>query len=315
VSLLSELGLQPDVILRHIAGGIVVTASGVPRIAPGDIVRTIDGVTAADREKSLMALFPWSTLQSGRLIADRYLLAGPEPRVRVGIRKPDDANAEIELERDRSFASVRPAPVMRAAFGILPSGPGYIDLTRLRPNDVDRAFDSMTGTPGIIFDLRGSLNSGAFTRIAARLTDKPVTAALLRHRVWHGPDPRNVTVEDSRQEAYPAGKTPYRGRVAVLIDAGAFSQAEHTALFLEASANVIFVGTPTAGTDGEVTGIVLPGGIAAHFAAMSIRHADGRPLQRVGMLPDIWVEPTAAAIHKGRDEVLEKAVDALLRTP
>jgi C-terminal processing protease CtpA/Prc len=314
-ALLSELGLQPDVALRHISGGIAVTASGVPQIAPGDIVRTIDGVTAADREKSLLAMSPWSTLQSGRLIADRYLLAGPEPRVRVGIGKPDGADAEIELKRDRSFASVRPAPVMQAAFGKLPSGLGYIDLTRLRLNDVDRAFDSMAATPGIIFDLRGSVGSGAFTRIAARLTDKPVTGALLRHRVWHGPDPRNLTVEDDRQEAYPAGKTPYHGRVAVLIDAGAFSQAEHTALFLEAAASVIFVGTPTAGTDGEVTGIVLPGAIPAHFAAMSVRHADGRPLQRVGILPDIWVEPTPAAIQKGRDEVLEKAIDALLRKP
>lgn len=312
-ALLSERGLQPDVTLRHIAGGIVVTASGVPQVAPGDIVRTIDGMPAADPEKSLMALFPWSTLQSGRLIADRYLLAGPEPRVHVGLRKPDGSDAEIELERDRPFSSVRPAPVMQAAFGILPSRPGYIDLTRLRPNDVDRAFDSMTETPGIIFDLRGSVGSGAFTRIAARLTGKPVTAALLRHRVWHGPDPRNVTVEDDRQEAYPSGKAPYHGPVAVLIDAGAFSQAEHTALFLETSASVIFVGTPTAGTDGEVTGIILPGAIPAHFAAMSIRHADGRPLQRVGILPDIWVEPTPAGIRQGRDEVLEKAIEALRR--
>jgi C-terminal processing protease CtpA/Prc len=315
VSLLSELGLQPDVTLRHIGGGIIVTASGVPRIAPGDIVRTIDGMPAADREKSLMALFPWSTLQSGRLIAERYLLAGPEPRVRVGIRKPDGSDAEIELERNQPYASVRPAPVMEAAFGTLPSGLGYIDLTRLRAGDVDRAFDSMMEAPGIIFDLRGSAAGGAFARIAARLTDKPVTAALLRRRVWHGPDPREVTVEDSRQDAYPAGKAAYRGAVAVLIDAGAFSQAEHTALFLEASANVIFAGTPTAGTDGEVTGIVLPGAIPAHFAAMSIRHADGRPLQCVGILPDIWVEPTPAAIQQGRDEVLARAVNALLQKP
>jgi C-terminal processing protease CtpA/Prc len=312
---LSELGLQPDVTLRHIAGGIVVTASGLPQIAPGDIVRTIDGMSAADREKSLLALFPWSTLQSGRRIADRYLLAGPEPRVRVGIRKPDGGDAEVELARNRTFASARPARVMESAFGILPSGLGYIDLTRLPPNNVDRAFDSMMETPGMIFDLRGSVGGGAFVRLAARLTDKPVTAALLRHRIWHGPVPREVTVEDSRQDALPAGKAAYRGRVAVLIDAGAFSQAEHTALFLEAAANVIFVGTPTAGTDGEVTGIILPGGIPAHFAAMSIRHADGRALQRVGILPDIWVEPTPAAIEKGRDEVLENAVDALLRKP
>lgn len=124
-----------------------------------------------------------------------------------------------------------------------------------------------------------------------------------------------VTVEDTFQYAYPAGKSVYRGTVAVLIDAGAFSQSEHTALFLEAATKVVFVGTPTAGTDGEVTGIVLPGGVRAHFAAMSIRHADGRPLQRVGILPDVWVEPTLTGIQQGRDEVLDRAVSMLSGTP
>ena len=313
--LLSEFGMVPDVTLRNSGRRIMVAASGVPQIGRGDIVRTIGGMPALDREKSLLVLFPWSTLQSGSLIADRYLLAGPEPRVRVGVRRPDGSDAVIELERNLPFASVRPTPVMEANFGLLPSGVGYIDLTRLPADDVDRAFDSMTSAAGIIFDLRGSVASGAFPRVAARLTDKAVVTAQLRHRVWHGPDPRDATDEDTTQYAYPTGKIPYRGAVAVLIDAGAFSQSEHTALFLEASTKVIFVGTPTAGTDGEVTGIMMPGGVPAHFAAMSIRHADGRPLQRVGILPDIWVEPTPAGIQQGRDEVLDRAISLLSRTP
>ncbi|MGD1091992.1 MAG: S41 family peptidase [Bryobacteraceae bacterium] len=204
---------------------------------------------------------------------------------------------------------------MEANFGLLPSGLGYIDLTRLPSGDVDRAFDSMMGAAGIIFDLRGSVGSNAFARIAARLTDRAVAAALLRYRVWHGPDPLAATVEDTVQYAHPGGKAPYHGRAAVLIDAGAFSQSEHTALFLEAAKKVVFVGTPTAGTDGEVTGIVLPGAVQAHFAAMSIRHADGRPLQRVGILPDVWVDSTLAGIQQGRDEVLDRAVSVLLREP
>ena len=314
-SLLSEFGRVPDVTLRNVGGSVVVTASDVPRIAGGDVITTIDGKPAIDRERSLMGLFPWSTPQSGRLIADRYLLAGPEPRVGVGLRKPDGSDAQIELERNRPFGSVRRAPVMEASFGLLPSGLGYIDLTRLPSGDVDRAFDSMMGAAGIVFDLRGSVGSGAFVRVAARLTDRRVVAALLRHRVWHGPDPLDATVEDTNQYAYPAGKAVYGGAVADLSDAGAFSQAEHTALFLEAATDVVFVGTPTAGTDGEVTGILLPGGVPAHFAAMGIRHADGRPLQRVGILPDVWVDSTIAGIQRGRDEVLDRAVSVLLRTP
>jgi C-terminal processing protease CtpA/Prc len=314
-SLLSELGLQPDVALRNIGGRITVIASGVQQIARGDIIRTIGGKPAFELEKSMMDLFPWSTPQSGRVIADRYLLAGPEPRVGVAIRRSNGNEAQIELERNRPFAFVRPKPVMEANFGLLSSGIGYIDLTRLPSGDVDRAIDSMMSSARIIFDLRGSIGSGAFPRVAARLTDRMVPAAVLRHRVWHGPDPQAATVEDTIQYAYPAGKSVYRGAVAALIDGSSFSQSEHTALFLEAASKVVFVGTPTAGTDGEVTSIVLPGGVQAHFAAMSIRHADGRPLQRVGIFPDVWVDSTPQGLQHGRDEVLESAVNVLLRTP
>lgn len=113
-----------------------------------------------------MDLFPWSTRQSGGLIADRYLLAGAGPLVVLGVRKPKGGDEQIELERNSPLAFVRPTPVMETSFGLLPSGLGYIDLTRLSLGDVDRAFDSLMGVPGIIFDLRGSVGSGAFPRVA-----------------------------------------------------------------------------------------------------------------------------------------------------
>jgi hypothetical protein len=86
--------MQPDVTLRNIDGRITVTASAAPRIARGDVIRTVGGKPALDRERSLMDLFPWSTVQSGSLTADRYLLAGPEPRVGVGVRRPDGSDEQ-----------------------------------------------------------------------------------------------------------------------------------------------------------------------------------------------------------------------------
>ena len=57
-----------------------------------------------------------------------------------------------------------------------------------------------------------------------------------------------------------------------------------------------------------MTSVVLPGGISAWFSGHDVRHADGRQLQRVGLVPDILVRPTIAGIRAGRDEVLERAV-------
>ena len=44
------------------------------------------------------------------------------------------------------------------------------------------------------------------------------------------------------------------------------------------------------------------------FGGHDVRHADGRQLQRVGLIPNIEVKPTLAGVRAGRDEVLERAM-------
>jgi C-terminal processing protease CtpA/Prc len=44
------------------------------------------------------------------------------------------------------------------------------------------------------------------------------------------------------------------------------------------------------------------------FTGHDVRHADGRQLQRVGIVPDVPVPPTLRGLREGRDEVLERAL-------
>ena len=37
-------------------------------------------------------------------------------------------------------------------------------------------------------------------------------------------------------------------------------------------------------------------------------YPDGRPTERVGIVPDVLVEPTIAGVQAGVDEVLERAL-------
>jgi hypothetical protein len=105
----------------------------------------------------------------------------------------------------------------------------------------------------------------------------------------------------------------YLKPVVVLVDERTLSQAEHSALFFEAAAHATFVGTPTAGANGDVTGFGIPGGITLAFSGLGVRHADGAQLQRIGILPKVRVEPTADDITEGRDIVLEAGVQQALR--
>ncbi len=103
----------------------------------------------------------------------------------------------------------------------------------------------------------------------------------------------------------------YRGKIAVLIHGSTQSAAEHTCLGLEAVADVTFIGSPTSGANGNITYAVVPGNIVIRFTGMSVRHGDGRRLQRMGVQPHIRVEPTIQGTREGRDELLERAVDFL----
>jgi C-terminal processing protease CtpA/Prc len=71
----------------------------------------------------------------------------------------------------------------------------------------------------------------------------------------------------------------------------------------------VFIGTPTAGANGDVTNFPVPGGFRVSFSGHDVRHADDRQLQRVGIQPHVRVAPTIAGIRGGRDEVLERALE------
>ena len=106
----------------------------------------------------------------------------------------------------------------------------------------------------------------------------------------------------------------YKGKVVMLINEDAISQSEHTCMFFEVATDVTFIGTPTAGANGDITFMVLPGNLPVSFTGHNVRHADGRQLQRVGIQPNIKVAPTIRGTIEGRDEILERAIKYLAET-
>ena len=199
---------------------------------------------------------------------------------------------------------------------VLPSGFGYVDLARLKRDGVDDMFKKIMPTKGVIFDMRGYPNGTAW-RIAPRLTEKTdVPAASFSRPIVSGRSLNDSDLRGGEEYSFrqrlptPTGDV-YRGKVVMLIDETAISQAEHTCLFFEAATDVTFIGTPTEGANGDVTTMVMPGGIVVYFTGQAVQHVDGRQLQRVGIQPTIRVAPTISGIAAGRDEILEAAVKYL----
>ena len=105
------------------------------------------------------------------------------------------------------------------------------------------------------------------------------------------------------------------GKVVVLVDEVSQSQAEYTTMAFRASPNALVVGSTTAGADGNISPIPLPGGISTLISGIGVFYPDNEPTQRVGIVPDLEVWPTIKGIREGRDEILEAGVSKALGRP
>jgi C-terminal processing protease CtpA/Prc len=320
-----HLGMfAPPVTLDAIEGETVIVAlrdqaADAAGLKVGDVVLAVDDEPIGERRTRLEQFYVASTPQAMRSRVAPNILRGSKDKPAKLRIKRDDTVREVELARSAPYGSVsflsdRTAPKV---YEILPSGYGYIDLARLQYADVDAALDAVFDAPAIIFDMRGYPNGTGF-RIAPRLVkgDKPVAGAQFRRPFHNG---SSLTGEDGNridhafaQTFSPSDKPRYTGKVVMLINEQAISQAEHTCLAFSAATDVTFIGTPTTGANGDITDLVLPGDLRVGFTGHDVRHGDGRQLQRVGVQPNITVAPTVAGIREGRDEVLEAAVKFLL---
>jgi C-terminal processing protease CtpA/Prc len=315
-------GFAPPFQVGYVEKQTVVTTvmDAKAGVTAGDVVLAIDGVPVEKRRVELARFISASTRQALERRVHYQLLAGAKDSVvKLEVRRADGATHQIAAARTLSLndpkyymGSARTTPVMQ----VLPAGFGYVDLARLQLAQVDKMFETLKDTPAIIFDMRGYPNGTAWA-IAPRLTEKThVTAAqfsrpILEATNLSSSDYSGGTNVTFGQQIPERKGDVYKGKVVMLIDEDAISQAEHTRMFFEAATEITFIGTPTAGANGDVTNMVLPGNIRVNFSGHDVRHADGRQLQRVGIQPTIRVEPTVADIRSGRDAVLEAAIDYL----
>jgi C-terminal processing protease CtpA/Prc len=286
-------------------------------IEVGDAILEVDGESVGARIERLGRYITASTRPALlNRIAGRFLLVGPTgSTATLKVQKLDGTVREVRLVRDPK--KVLPPPEKGDVVRILPGNLGYVDLTRLTVGEVDGMFDKLADTRAIVFDMRGYPQGTAWS-IAPRINtrDAKIGAQFRRSQV------SAFSFEEAEAGFHfsqplpdlPEGEIEYTRPTVMLIDDRAISQSEHSGLFYEAASGMKFIGTGTAGANGDVTRFPVPGGIWIGFTGHDVRHADGRQLQRVGLTPDIEVAPTRAGLAAGRDEVLERAVAYLEET-
>lgn len=296
-----------DAELAWIEDRLVVTSpdsDGV--LEAGDVIDTVDGRDA------------------GAVVAERAERFSGTPRWRrhraLVELTPGDEGSTVALAVDRS-GELLEVDVTRKPLSYLPTdddrpferlegGVWYVDLRRADMAEITRRIDDLAAAPGVIFDLRGYPNGNH--EVLRHLIDGPVRSAQWRvpRTVHPDRDPIAGYRTSGRWTLDP--KAPrIRGKVAFLTDHRAISYAESVMGIVEHHGLGAIVGGPTAGTNGNINALVLPGGIQMLFTGMKVIKHDDSQHHLVGILPTVPVSPTLAGVRAGRDEVLEKALEVV----
>ena len=100
----------------------------------------------------------------------------------------------------------------------------------------------------------------------------------------------------------------YEKPVVILMNERTQSAAEYQIMMLRDADNAVVMGSNSVGSDGNITYVYAPEGNALQFSGIGVLTAEGEQTQRIGLSPDIYVEPTIAGIREGRDELIEAAI-------
>ncbi|HEY0930766.1 MAG TPA: S41 family peptidase [Gemmatimonas sp.] len=253
---------------------------------------------------------------------------GPPGRALFRLR--DTAGRERQVDVPRLEANVpllatveRPWQTPSRA---LTSGVAYIDVNRLTEQTVGPELAQHRNARAWILDLRGALpdTSAVFAQILSavrarsvavtarelhRYQSAPCLVASLREATQQCADERELRARVSRGDT----TGHYAGRLVALLDERTSGTMERLAMALEATTDVTFVGSTTAGSPVETVRLALPGQLSVGIPAAELRRADGAQWQRVGITPVVDARMTARAFRTGADDVVERAQQWLLQ--
>ena len=274
---------------------------------PGDVIAQLDGVAVSDLVKRWRPLYGDSNEAARLRDIGAYLTRGAcGPADVVVVRGAGSAgiqSARVESKTlDLSRTNVHDLPG-NAAFMKLADDIAYLKLSLARAADSAGYIQAADGTRGLIIDIRDYPSDFVVFTLGQFLVSAPTSFAWFTNV-----DPGNPGAIRWGSIVNLIPRPHYGGKVVILVDEITQSSAEYHGMGFRAAPGAIVIGSTTAGADGNVSAVPLPGGYRSYISGLGVFYPDKRPTQRVGIVPDIVVTPTIDGIRAGRDELIEEAV-------
>ena len=191
-------------------------------------------------------------------------------------------------------------------YKIMDGNIGYINLGNMGIKDVINVMSELKSTKGIVIDLRDYPYHCMPFMIARHFiqTKKEFAKFIEPDLSYPGKYIWKKTKFITPLKEY------YKGKVILLVNEETQSAGEYSTMILQAGDNVTTIGSQTAGADGNISKIEFIG-YKSFMSGLGVFYPDGTETQRKGIKVDIEVNRTIEGVQKGKDELMEKALEIL----
>jgi C-terminal processing protease CtpA/Prc len=305
-----QSGASLPILWRAVGDALVVTTvdGAETGLSAGDEVIAIDGKPVLQALREAESLISGPTPQWRRWMALHELKTGDAgTKAVLTIRNADASTRTVTLTRAMRQEPLREKRPEKIAE--LKPGLWYVDLDRITDADFAGSLEKLAAGRGIVFDLRGYPHTG--TTPLRHLIDGVTESARWNIPILRRPDREGMEWEVRGRWKLEPLQPRLPKKIVFLTDGRAISYAESWMGIVEAYKLGEIVGEATAGTNGNINPLQLPGGYRVIFTGMKVLKHDGSRHHGVGIAPTVPVSPTVAGIRAGRDEQLEKAIEIL----
>lgn len=286
---------------------VISTSDSAGRARVGDVVIALDGRPVAEALDELRAELSASTEGHMRSRLGQRMMMTDVPRV-LTLRAPDGRTREVRFEP--GVGMLPPPPADPDSIAEVKPGIYYVDLERVTDADWKREVERFAKGKGLIFDMRGYPSRISAAPIA-HLTREPVWSARWNVPVLRKPFMADVEWDTTGRWPVAPNSPHITAPVVFITDGRAVSYAETWMGMIEAYQLGTIVGEPTAGTNGNVSSIALPGGYSMSYTGMKVLKHDGSRHHGIGIHPTVPASRTIQGLAAGRDEALERAIEVV----
>ena len=284
--------------------------AGIAQLKIGDIITHINNKSVKSIVDSLKSYYPASN-QAVRLrdIAENIVRSNIDSILLTYLSSGQIKQKSLLLYNKSNLKMYRwyKTNEEEKCYKMLDGNIGYITLATIKADDISHIKESFKSTKGIIIDIRNYPSTFVPFSLGSYFVND--TVPFVKFTMGSIDNPGKFTVRSGAK--IPKGIETYKGKLVVIVNELTQSQAEYTSMAFRAGRNTTIVGSTTAGADGNISSIALPGGLSTVISGIGVFYPNGTPTQRVGIIPDVKIEPTINGIINGKDELLEKAIEII----